>query len=367
MSYRNKRRPRHRRIRLEQLESRAMLVGDGQFPLIVHQGTPSFIPEGSDFTVTFRLNENEDSNTTAGEEVDVRIDLNNDGVFDSAPQTITVALETDSNPELAVFPFSWANMVAAGIDDGPNPALLSGIYEYVIEVTDTTDDAEVLLDEESLVVDNLIPELQSFILTPVGCGSDVDLNGTLIEMNPDENGLALYIDWDFDSDTEFLPSEDEVLSVGDGLTHLGGNSYSIAASHTYALGGTYTVFLRATADPDVLFPFEDTLLDGINDENELADVEVGSGGSLDADIVGSTTTSVPGQSRQFTANVTQGCGAPGTPTYNWSVTKNNAPFAASTNAAFVFTPDDAGDVRGQPECDGRWGHSRSRSPAIRRE
>lgn len=332
------------RCHMEQLETRAMLTGDNQTPSFTIPGMTIY--EGDGVTLMVRANVNTGSSTSEGAHISVRVDLNNDGSFEFSGLEATVVDPTSDPDTYLQIPISWAQLAAAGIDDGPNADNASGDYPIAVEGTDT--DGDVFTQTATLNVANVDPVIQTFSVTPAGCGTSVSLAATFTEHNPNENGLTVYVDWDFDDSTEFAPSEDERLIITPSGALGGGSLFSVAKNHTYAAPGTYTVVLRVAADPSGGFDsffnihtyFEDP---SVNDVAVTQDVTVSSGGGglTTVSIDNAPTSSAEGTPINLTGTALAGCG--GTLTYAWNVSKNGiSGFATGTSSTLSFTPDDDG-------------------------
>lgn len=263
-------------------------------------------------------------------------------IFDD-PRAIHTA-----NPTL-----TWNDLAGWGIDNG-------NIQNAVVALK-VTDDNGSDTDFTRLSVTNVNPELTSFTLTSLGCGTDVTLNATIFEANPHDH-LTVFIDWDL-QDGEVEEALGSPLLVNQGPT---GATYSISVpSYSYATTGLKLPVLRVVADggDDGNFPetFDANNLglvtNGVADPNVdpdfpfFIDVAGGGGAVTDVTITGALAANPEGTQIVLGSAFNGGCG---TPVYAWSVSKvgSSTPYQTGNGENFSFTPDDNGSYEVSLTVDG---------------
>ncbi|MFW6153899.1 MAG: beta strand repeat-containing protein, partial [Planctomycetota bacterium] len=176
---------------LESLEARLMLSGDA--PVIGFLNTPYAITEGE--AVTFDATGSSDNE---GDDLTYSWDLNNDGTYgDSA----------EANPT-----FSWAQLVAAGIDD-------DGSYTIGLELSDGT---STVTGTTSLTVANAAPTIALTGDANVNENTAYTLNLGAVTDPGDDTPTAYIVDWGDGSDPNYY------TTAGD-------------KTHTYANDGNVTI------------------------------------------------------------------------------------------------------------------------------
>jgi Ca2+-binding RTX toxin-like protein len=254
-------------------------------------------------------------------------------IFDDFPTVHT------ANPTL-----TWDDLADWGITNG-------NIENAVIALKVVDESGNSDTDFTRLSVGNVNPELTSFTITSLGCGSDVTLNATILEANPNDQ-LEVFIDWDFlnFTDTEENLGAPNLVSSGPS-----GSSYSITvALHHYATPGFKLPVLRVVADgadngsePDFDANNLGLITNGVVNPDFDPEfpffINVGAGGgSPTVSIDGAPANSPEGTPINLTSTLTCGCGE--CSDYVWTLFKDGSltPFATGTAANFSFTPDDNG-------------------------
>jgi len=176
---------------LETLETRLML--SGLPPTINFTDTPYVINEGD--AATLNASTSDDPET---DPLSYSWDLNNDGTYGDS---------TEANPT-----FSWAALVAAGIDD-------DGAYTIGLQVADGTN---TVTDTTTLTVDNAAPVIELTGDDNVDENSAYTLTLGAVTDGGDDTPSWYFVDWGDGSDVSAFSSTGE-------------------KAHTFADNGSYTI------------------------------------------------------------------------------------------------------------------------------
>ena len=181
---------------------------------VADAGGPYVIDEGDDLRL-----DGTGSFDPDGGPVTYRWDVDGDGDFD---ENVTGAMPT----------VTWEQLVALGIDDGPD-----GPRNLVLEVTDGAGQTNsVDTDATTLRVDNVVPEDLTFTgPSSVVPGESVTFTGTFTDPGSADTHTGV-VDWG-----DGTISEATITRNADG-------SSSVSATHTYNSSGTFTVQLTVTDD-----------------------------------------------------------------------------------------------------------------------
>lgn len=252
-------------------------------------------------------------------------------IFDD-PRAIHTA-----NPTL-----SWADLNAWGIVDG-------NIQNAVVALQVIDENNAAATTFTGLSVADVNPEITNFTIVTQGCGTDVTLQATFLEANPNDV-LNVFIDWDAltADNPDFSPDEEDLgapVLVSQGPT---GATYSISVPlHHYAVAGLVLPIMRVVADGNDGFDAVNLGLvtNGVADQEFDPEfpyfIQVGGGGGevTGVTIDGAPATSPEGAPIALTGGAIGGCGPID---YAWSVTKDGSPFTTGTGTSLSFTPDDNG-------------------------
>lgn len=244
--------------------------------------------------------------------------------------------EGSESPALTV---TWAELNGLNITDGN--------ISVPVSLTVVDGSSHSATDTGVLTVINVEPEITQLDVLP-GTGTDCGpvpyhLTATFSEANPLETPLQVWVDWNLDLGTELPFSEvtaDAVpltTIVPAGVNEFGFPQFTVSADHNYP-AGSHIAFLWVFAAGQ---PFDP----GAESAIMAAFIEVEEGGGTatppTVSIVGAPETADEGTLLALMSDVDQSaCG--GTPTYEWTVTKDSVFVASAYTANFNYTPTDNG-------------------------